>query len=60
MGAGQRITERRDENLRVAALRGAGNVRLFGSVARREDSPESDVDLLVGATGETACRGHPG
>jgi uncharacterized protein len=25
----------------------AGNVRVFGSVARGEDTPESDVDLLV-------------
>jgi predicted nucleotidyltransferase len=26
---------------------GAGNVRVFGSVARGEETPESDVDLLV-------------
>jgi predicted nucleotidyltransferase len=37
----------------VAARHGAGNVRLFGSVARGEDTPESDVDLLVDVTGET-------
>ncbi|MGA3024937.1 MAG: nucleotidyltransferase family protein [Bryobacteraceae bacterium] len=53
MGAGQRVRERRDEILRVAAFHGAGNVLLFGSVARGEDTPESDVDLLVDVTGDT-------
>jgi len=37
----------RAEILRIAARHGAHNVRLFGSVARGEDRPESDVDLLV-------------
>jgi predicted nucleotidyltransferase len=53
MGAGQRVREHRDEILRVAASYGAGNVLLFGSVVRGEDTPESDVDLLVDVTGET-------
>jgi predicted nucleotidyltransferase len=53
MGAGQRIRERRDEIVRVAALHGAGNVLVFGSVARGEDTPENDVDLLVDVTGDT-------
>src|ERR1039457_3077891 len=53
MGAGQRVREHRDEILQVAALHGAGNVRVFGSVARGEDTPESDVDFLVDVTGET-------
>lgn len=53
MNAAQRIREHRDEILQVAAFHGAGNVRLFGSVARGEDTPESDVDLLVDVTGDT-------
>ena len=53
MSAGQRIREHRDEILRVAALHGAGNVLLFGSVARGEDTSESDVDFLVDVTGDT-------
>ena len=53
MGAGQRIRERRDEIVRVAALHGAGNVLVFGSVARGEDTPENDVDLLFDVTGDT-------
>jgi predicted nucleotidyltransferase len=53
MGAGQRIREHRDEILRVASRHGAGNVLLFGSVARGEDTPESDGDLLIDVTGDT-------
>jgi predicted nucleotidyltransferase len=53
MSAGQRIREHRGEILRVAALHGAGNVLLFGSVARGEDTSESDVDFLVDVTGDT-------
>jgi predicted nucleotidyltransferase len=39
----------RDREAIVAAARrnGASNVRVFGSVARGEDGPGSDVDLLV-------------
>jgi len=33
--------------LQRLALAGATNVRVFGSVGRGEDSPGSDVDLLV-------------
>ena len=37
----------RDEVLAIVTAQGAGNVRVFGSVARGEDGPSSDVDLLV-------------
>lgn len=39
----------RDREAIVAAARrnGVSNVRVFGSVARGEDGPDSDVDLLV-------------
>jgi predicted nucleotidyltransferase len=40
-------SERRDEILRVAARRGAKNLRVFGSVARGEADENSDLDLLV-------------
>jgi predicted nucleotidyltransferase/predicted XRE-type DNA-binding protein len=33
--------------LKTAAAAGARNVRVFGSVSRGEDGPESDIDLLV-------------
>ncbi len=45
----QLIEEKRDEILRLAVKHGARNVRLFGSVARGEDRPDSDVDFLVEA-----------
>jgi len=33
--------------LDIASKRGASNVRVFGSVSREEENPESDVDFLV-------------
>ena len=45
----QLIEEKRDEILRLAVKHGARNVRLFGSAARGEDRPDSDVDFLVEA-----------
>ena len=41
------LRARRQEILQVAAAHGASNVRVFGSVARNEAGPESDVDFLV-------------
>jgi predicted nucleotidyltransferase len=41
------IKEKREEILNLAAKHGALNVRLFGSVARNEAGPESDIDFLV-------------
>lgn len=41
------LRERREEILRIAARHDAGNVRVFGSVARERTRPESDVDFLV-------------
>ena len=37
----------REEILRIAAKHGAKNVRVFGSYAKGEATPESDVDFLV-------------
>ena len=41
------IRQRRDEILEVARARGASRIRIFGSVARGEDTQSSDVDFLV-------------
>jgi predicted nucleotidyltransferase len=38
---------KRDAILRLAAARGAHGVRVFGSVARGEARPDSDVDLAL-------------
>lgn len=42
-----RVMEERERVVLAAARHGAVNVRLFGSVARGDDTAESDVDLLV-------------
>jgi predicted nucleotidyltransferase len=41
------VRARRSEILRIAAAHGARNVRVFGSVARGQARPNSDLDLLV-------------
>jgi predicted nucleotidyltransferase len=41
------LKAKREEILRIAAKHGARNVRVFGSVARGEAGPDSDVDILV-------------
>ena len=38
---------KRDEILRLAASHGARNIRVFGSLIRGEQTPDSDIDLLV-------------
>lgn len=37
----------RDKILAIAKKHGIKDVRVFGSVARGEDGPDSDVDLLI-------------
>jgi len=41
------LEAKRNEILILASRHGARNVRVFGSVARGEAGPESDVDFLV-------------
>ena len=47
MGTGKLLQTRRDEILEIASQHGASNVRVFGSMARADAGPESDIDLLV-------------
>lgn len=44
---GRRLRRHRRAITEAAQLRGATNVRVFGSVARGDDTDTSDVDLLV-------------
>ena len=37
----------REKMIEIAARHGAGNLELFGSAARGELRPDSDIDLLV-------------
>ena len=41
------LKSKREELLRIATQHGAKNVRIFGSVARGDAGPNSDVDFLV-------------
>ena len=41
------LRAKREQILSIAALHGARNVRVFGSVARGEASSNSDVDFLI-------------
>ena len=44
---GQRVRRRRHDIVAAAAAHGVSGLRVFGSVARGEDRPDSDVDLLA-------------
>jgi uncharacterized protein len=43
----QRLREHREALLDASRSHGARDVRVFGSVARQDEHPDSDVDLLV-------------
>ena len=43
----EQLQEKREEILAIAAKHGAFNVRIFGSVARGEETETSDIDFLV-------------
>jgi hypothetical protein len=47
------LVEKREDILRIAAKHGVSRIRVFGSAARGESRPESDLDLLVEVTGPT-------
>lgn len=47
LGIDDILGDKREAILKLAEQYGASNVRVFGSVARGEARPDSDVDLLV-------------
>ncbi len=47
MGIDEILKGNGDEILRIASNHGARNVRVFGSLARGEAGPDSDIDILV-------------
>ena len=44
---GRLLVEHRERVLAIAREHRATNVQVFGSVARGDDTPDSDIDLLV-------------
>ncbi len=44
---GRRVRRRRHDVVAAAAAHGVRNLHVFGSVARGQDRPDSDVDLLA-------------
>lgn len=48
------LRQKRDQILELASQHGVTAVRVFGSVARGDDRPDSDVDLLVSVGQETS------
>jgi predicted nucleotidyltransferase len=54
----QVIRDKRAEILHLAKQHGARKVRIFGSVARGESGPESDVDFLVQMEPERSLFDH--
>ena len=53
MSTKEEIQLRREEILLAATRHGAGNVGLFGSLARGEETSASDIDFLIDVTGKT-------
>lgn len=53
MRPSEAVVRYREALLAIARRHGVSNVRVFGSVARNEDSEGSDIDLLVDPSAET-------
>jgi predicted nucleotidyltransferase len=53
MDINELVKQNREEILRIARKHGVGRIRVFGSFARGEATPESDVDFLIEVTGPT-------
>ena len=54
------LQKHRAQILAIAAKHGAFNVRVFGSVARGEDTPDSDIDFLIDYDPEKVTPWFPG
>lgn len=54
------LKQRREEILAIAQRYRAKNVRVFGSIARGEAEPDSDIDLVVEFEPGTSLMDHGG
>ena len=48
------LQKNREKIYEIAAKHGVSNIRVFGSVARGEETKNSDVDLLVAISSKTS------
>ena len=48
------LKKKRDEILSISARHGAYNIRVFGSAARGEAGPDSDIDFLIDTGPDTS------
>ena len=60
MGIDEILASKRDEILRIAAKPGVRSIRVFGSVARGDAGPQSDVDFLIETDGGDTPPWFPG
>lgn len=44
------VKKKREQILKIIAVHGAENAQIFGSLARGETTPQSDLDLLIELT----------
>jgi predicted nucleotidyltransferase/DNA-binding XRE family transcriptional regulator len=58
--AARNVREHRQQIRRMARERGAQHVRVFGSVARGDDTGDSDIDLLVDLSDDIGIVGLAG
>ena len=42
-----KLKEYKNDILKIALLHGAKNIKVFGSVARGDETPASDLDFLI-------------
>ncbi|MBD1842885.1 nucleotidyltransferase domain-containing protein [Cyanobacteria bacterium FACHB-63] len=60
LGIEELLSDKRSQILEIAARHGASDVRVFGSVARREATATSDIDFLVNYDLEKISPWFPG
>lgn len=53
MGIEQILAGKREEIVRIASKHGVSSIRVFGSVARGDAGPHSDIDFLIEIGGDT-------
>jgi len=54
MGIEETLKEKRERIIQIAFKHGVKTISIFGSTARGEASPDSDVDFLVEVGGQTS------